>query len=118
MNFLTFCDKCHKEMSPVVDKKTLVAYCTECDSELSESVLSPFMRRQMAAHGMIKKANKERLAWSVKCPTCQKEGPPELDKDGKKLVCSYCKAELSNISGPFAQTIKSNLLAKRKLDVR
>ena len=116
MQFRTFCDNkgCHKEMRPVVDPKTLECFCTECGKPLKEETVSIFMRRQMAANGQTQKANKKKLAWSVRCDKCNKEGPPELDKEGANLICSYCKEPLENISKPFAQSILVNLRAQRR----
>jgi hypothetical protein len=116
MNFTTFCDNkgCHKEMSPVVDPETMKCYCTECGKELGENTVSIFMRRQMAANGMTKRNEKKKLAWSVRCDKCGREGPPQLDKEGAKLICSYCEEPLDNISKPFAQSILVNLRAQRR----
>lgn len=116
MEFRTFCDNkgCHQEMRPVVDKDTLVAYCTECGKTLSN--ISIFMRRQMVSHGQVRKNEKKKLAWAVKCGSCEKEGPPELDKEGEKLLCSFCSKELTNLAKPFAQMIKVNLKAHRRAD--
>jgi ribosomal protein S27E len=103
-------------MTPVVDKKTLKAYCTaeKCGKELADATVSIFMRRQMLANGMTKNAEKKKLAWSVKCSKCEKEGPPTLDESGKNVVCSYCGADLDNLSAPFLQMLKTNLTALRR----
>jgi hypothetical protein len=116
MDFRTFCDNkgCRKEMRPLVDKETLVAYCTECGRPINN--VSIFMRRQMVAYGQIRDTKKKKLAWSVKCDSCSKEGPPELNEDGKELVCSFCKTELTSLCKPFAQMIKVNLQAKRRAE--
>lgn len=107
MNFTTFCDNkgCRKEMSPVVDKNTLEAYCTECDQKIN--CLTIFMRRQMAAEGMVKKNLKRKMAWSVKCDKCHKEGPPNISDS--KLMCFSCNKELDKLSKPFAETLKQNI---------
>jgi len=116
VHFTTFCDKCHKEITPVVDKKTLVAYCTapKCGEPLDENTVSIFMRRQMLTNGMTRNSEKKKLAWSVKCEECGKEGPPELDDDGQKVICSYCNKELTKLSAPFVQMLKTNLTAMRR----
>ena len=114
MDFRTFCDNkgCHKETRPVVDQKSLIAYCSECGKEIAS--ISIFMRRQLAANGQTKNTEKKKLAWAVKCLSCKQEGPPELDKQGDKLVCSFCSKELDNITKPFAQMIKVNLVAQKR----
>lgn len=116
MDFRTFCDNkgCHKEMRPVVDKDTVVAYCTECGKPLSN--ISVFMRRQMVSNGQVRRNEKKKLAWAVKCGHCEKEGPPELDKNGEQLVCSFCGKGLDSLAKPFAQMIKVNLQAQRRAD--
>lgn len=114
MDFRSFCDNkgCGKEMRPVVDKDTLTAYCTECGKPVNN--ISVFMRRQMISHGQVRKNEKKKLAWAVKCPHCEKEGPPGLDKKGEKLVCSFCDKEIDNLAKPFEQMIKVNLKAQRR----
>lgn len=114
--FRSFCDNkgCGKEMKPVVDKTTYVAYCTECGKPVSNIAI--FMRRQMAAHGQIRRDERKKLPWAVKCGKCSKEGPPDLSKDGKKLLCSFCSAELDSLAKPFAEMIKLNLVAQSRAD--
>jgi DNA-directed RNA polymerase subunit RPC12/RpoP len=114
VDFRSFCDNkgCNKEMRPVVDKETLVAYCAECGKPVNN--ISVFMRRQMLSHGQVRRSEKKKLAWAVNCPHCKKEGPPELDKKGEKLVCSFCEKELDHLTKPFAQMIKVNLQAQRR----
>jgi|SRR5271157_1336846 len=99
-------------MRPVVNKETLEAYCTECGKTINN--ISIFMRRQMRDLGQIQRNEKKRLAWSVKCNHCQQEGPPELDKAGEILICSFCKKTLDQLARPFAQMIKVNLQAQRR----
>jgi len=101
-------------MAPVVDKDTLIAYCTECSKPLE--LISIFMRRQMAASGQIRKNEKKKLAWARICQSCSKEGPPVLNADGETLECSFCNEEMTDISKPFAQMIKVNLKAQRRAD--
>lgn len=117
MNFTTFCDNdgCRKEMQPVVDKDTLVAYCTECGEPIN--TVSEFMRRQMVAFGLVRKLDKKKVAYSVKCGNCGKEGAPELTTDKKgveKLCCGYCGHELDTLAKPFAEMVKTNLRAIKR----
>jgi len=115
MDYRCFCDNkgCGKEMRPVVDKTTLEAYCTECDKPVNNIAI--FMRRQMAANGQIRKTERNRIPWAVKCHECSKESPPELSKDNK-LVCFFCKKELTKLSKPFAEMIMRNLFSKKRAD--
>ena len=116
MPLRTFCDNkgCRKEMAPVIDKATEIVYCTECGEPIN--TLTPFARRQLVSLGQVKKNEKRTQAWSVKCHECEKEGPPELDKAGDTLVCSYCKHELDKLSKPYAQVVKQNLQAQRRAE--
>lgn len=115
MAFRTFCDQgCKKEIEPVVDKETLIAYCTECNKPLSN--VSVFMRRQLIAMNQVRRTVKKKFAWSVKCAKCDKENPPELSKDGNAILCSYCHEELTGLSKPFAQMVKVNLQAQRRAE--
>ena len=72
------------------------------------------MRRQLVANGQTRRTEKKKLAWSVKCNHCDQEGPPELDKAGNILICSFCGKELDKIARPFAQMIKVNLQAQKR----
>ena len=114
MEFRCFCDNkgCGKEMRPTVDKATMVAYCAECGKAVNS--ISIFMRRQMVAHDQVRRNEKKKLPWAVKCSACSKEGPPELSKDGKTLICSFCSKELDSLAKPFAEMIKVNLIAQRR----
>lgn len=114
MDYRTFCNNkgCYKEMRPVVKKETLEAFCTECGKVVDN--ISIFMIRQMVANGQVQRTDKKKLAWSVKCQKCQKEGPPELGKDDNTLVCTFCKEEHVHLNKPFAQTIKTNLKAQKR----
>lgn len=116
MDYISFCDNkgCGKEMRSVVDKATLVAYCTECGKPVNN--ISVFMRRQMAANDQVRKHERKKLPWAVKCTKCNKEGPPDLSKDNKKLICSFCGEELTSLAKPFAEMIKVNLVAQRRAD--
>lgn len=116
MEYRSFCDNkgCGKEMRPVVDKTTLVAYCTECGKPVNN--ISIFMRRQMQAENQVRRDDKKKLPWAVKCADCKKEGPPVLSKDKNKLLCSFCNKELTSLAKPFAEMIKLNLVAQRRAD--
>jgi ribosomal protein L34E len=115
MAFFTFCDNkgCRKSMAPVIDKETNKVYCTECGKEIN--TVDQFMKRQMVSLGQVHRAEKRKLAWSAKCNECGKEGPPMLDKEGKELICSYCNKPMTGLNRPFAQMVKENLRAQRKV---
>lgn len=114
MGYMCFCTNkgCNKEMEPVVDKDTLVAYCTECGKPIDNITL--FMKRQLVSQGQVKKAEKKRLLGSVQCNKCKEVGPPELSKDNK-FVCPACKAEL-NLNKPFEQMLRLNLQAIKRAE--
>jgi ribosomal protein L34E len=114
MEYRCFCDNkgCGKEMRPVVDKTTLIAYCTECGKPVNN--ISIFMRRQMASSDQVRKDEKKKLPWSILCVSCNKSGPPDLGKSGEKLNCSFCGKELLNVARPFYEMIRANLIAQRR----
>lgn len=124
MGFRTFCDNkgCREEMEPVLDKQTGEAICTKCNKPINS--LTDFAKRQMVSLGQVRRAERKKQAWSFKCGSCEREGPPELSPVGEKndegkvlperLVCSYCKSNLENISKPFAQMVLTNLKAQRR----
>lgn len=113
MNYRSFCDNkgCRKEMKPVVDKDTLLAYCTECGAQVNN--ISIFMRRQMMSEGQIRKLDKKKLAWAVKCEHCHKEGPPDLN-DKNELICTFCNLVLNTVAKPFAEIMKVNIKARKR----
>lgn len=112
MEYRTDCTHkgCRKNMRPVVDTKTLKAYCGECDLELSH--ISEFMRRQMASYGQVRSNIKTRVPWSIKCQECSAEGLPKLFND--KLFCEVCKKELTKLTKPFVESLKIHLLNKKE----
>lgn len=123
MGFRAWCDNkgCHKEMEPVLDKLTNEVICTECDNVINS--MTEFAKRQMVVLGQVRRSEQKKQAWSVKCESCKREGPPKLndaderDKNNQvvvKLICSYCGHEHTNINKPFAEMIKMNLIAQRR----
>lgn len=112
MKFLCYCDNkgCLKEMEPVLDKDTMIAYCTECDKEIKN--LSVFMKRQMLFSGQIKKDIAKKIAWSVKCPHCNKENLPSLEDNS--LICSLCKKKIDHLAKPFENMIKKHIKSKKE----
>lgn len=115
MAFFTFCDNkgCRKNMAPVISKEDNKVYCTECGKEIH--TVDNFMKRQMVSLGQVQRAERRKLAWSVKCNECGKEGPPVLDKAGKELICSYCGKPLKDLNKPFANMVLENLRSQRKV---
>lgn len=111
MEFRCYCDNvnCHKEMNPVVDKNTLVAYCTICNQPINN--VSIFMKRQLVCNGQIVKQEVKKSAWSLKCHSCTQIGTP-IDQDGK-LCCAFCKKELKNINPVSEKLIKQYLKSKK-----
>ncbi len=123
MPFRIYCDnevdddgkKCRREMEPVIDKKTHIVYCTECGKPLkNQDALSIFAKNQMLAMGQVRREEKKKQAFAVKCVPCDIEQQPILGKDGKKLLCPRCKQELTNLSPPFAQMLRQNITSLKK----
>lgn len=121
--FRTFCDNkgCRKENQPVLDKSTGEVLCTECGQPIN--TVTKFMKAQMVSLGQVRKSEMKKQAWSVKCQHCEKEGPPKLNPEDEKdshnqvvikLLCSYCGKDLDHLNKPFAEMIKTNLLAQRR----
>jgi hypothetical protein len=107
MGFRIFCDNkgCGKDNEPVLDKDTGSVLCTECGKEIKS--ITDFAKRQMVALGQIRRTEKKRQAWAVKCDSCKKEAQPKLENN--KLICSACNKELTNIAKPFMEILKQNL---------
>lgn len=123
MAFRTFCDNkgCRKEMEPVLDKSTNEVICTECMQPVNS--ITEFAKRQMVSLGQVRRSERKKQAWSVKCQKCDREGPPKLNAEGEKdknnqtvikLLCAYCSQDLDHLNKPFAEMIKTNLLAQRR----
>ena len=129
MGFRTSCDaeveddngkivKCRKlnksdDMEPAIDKVTGIVWCQFGHPLKNQGLLTEFAKRQMVSMGQTRKADKQQKAFSVKCKACEKEGPPNLSKDGKKLSCPYCKVELTHLAKPFATMLKSTLAMQK-----
>lgn len=107
MGFRTYCtDKaCRKEMEPVIDKKSMAVYCTECGSEVAN--ISDFMKRQMVSMGQVRKAERAKHAYAVKCNSCGANDAPKLGKN-KEILCSKC-GEVLPVSGPFAEVLRQKM---------
>lgn len=108
--FRVFCDNkgCRKEVEPLLDKSDNKIYCPECNNVINN--VTEFMKNQMVSLGQIKRQQKKQQAFSVKCISCQKENPPILKKG--KLYCQICDTEITNLSAPFAHSIKEFLKAQ------
>lgn len=122
MGFRTYCDinddgtgnKCRKEMEPLLDKETGIVYC-ECGKPMdNQAALTTFAKRQMLALGQVKRSEKKKQAYAVKCLKCDKEGPPTLSDDNRQLLCTYCKTELNHLNKPFVQMMITNLVAQKR----
>lgn len=113
MSFVTYCDNkgCRKEMAPVIDKVTNKVYCTECGQEINS--VSDFMKRQLVSLNQVKRDDKRKLPYSVKCTSCSREAPPVLN-DKQELVCSYCKEPMLSLSKPFADMLRQILRQQAK----
>lgn len=113
MAFMTYCDNkdCRQEMEPVIDKETNIVYCTKCGKEIKS--VTDFMKRQMVSLGQVKKVDKRKMAYSIKCGPCGKEGTPKLDPNNK-IICCYCGKEFSDLNKPFAEMLKINLRSHKR----
>jgi hypothetical protein len=117
MGFQLYCDNkgCYKQGEHVVDKTTNQVICIDCGKEIKN--ITSFTKTQMISLGQVRKAEKTKQAWSVKCEACLKETPPKLSKDNK-LVCGGCAKELTKLARPFADMIKQNLISLGKANQR
>jgi len=106
MSFIFRCTNksCLKEMAPVIDKKDNKAYCTECESEIKE--IDPFMKNQLIHMGQIKKEIQKKMAWAIKCASCNKENVPVTKNN--QFFCPFCQEKI-NISPMFAHSLKGKV---------
>lgn len=114
MGFRANCKNCKSEMEPEIDRTDMVVYCADCGKPLPEDTFTPFAKKQMVSMGQIRRVNKKKAAYSVKCEHCEKELPPELGSNKKTLMCGSCKKELKNLSKPFANTVIQFLNSKKE----
>jgi predicted nucleic acid-binding Zn ribbon protein len=114
MEFRCYCDnqECHQEMNPVVDKDTLVAYCTVCNKPINN--VSVFMKRQLVYNGQVVKQEVKKSAWALKCPKCTQTGTP-IEQDGK-LCCAFCKEPIPNVN-PVSEKLIRQYLKSRKSEL-
>lgn len=113
MPFRTFCDNkgCKEEMAPVIDKKTLKVYCSECKEEINS--VDEFMKRQLISMGQVRKADETKMAYAVVCPECKEKGTPKLGKK-REIICSACEKDITDkLSGPFVQVLRGALSRKQ-----
>jgi len=111
MEFRTFCDNkgCNKEMSPVVDPKTMEVFCTECGNKIN--CVSGFMARQLVSFGRVKRLQKQKLPWSIQCQDCKQYSPPDLKDDN--LVCPFCHKPHLHLAKPFEETIRQHIKTRK-----
>jgi len=107
---------CFKQNAHVLDKSTNKIICIDCGKEVTG--ITDFTKRQMVAVGQIRRNEQKKQAWAVKCEACQKEAPPVLDKAGKDLLCGSCNKVMDKLAKPFAQMIKENLRAQKKMETK
>lgn len=114
MGFLIQCDnkKCREFQEPALDKETDKVHCSKCGGVINH--ISVFAKRQMRALGQVKRESVPKQAFAVKCVVegCEKIQCPKLvEEKGKKskLECPVCGAEHTQLSAPYAQTVKAFL---------
>lgn len=110
--FLIYCEskECRQEMAPVIDKKTKVVHCSECDAVVNN--IDPFMKGQLANLGQIRRDNDKKMAFGVQCTYCERKGTPKLGPK-KEILCSYCSKDITNkLSAPFVGILKEKLSTK------
>ena len=110
MAFMTSCSLrgCCKMMEPVIDPKTKIVYCSECDGELPN--ISSFTKTQMIATKQVKRGVKS--AFGIRCNSCKTEALPKINGTGK-LVCSSCSGAL-NVSAAFEILVKNEIKNGKK----
>lgn len=110
MGFSTICTKkgCGKEVEPLLNKADNKVYCP-CSENHELTVLTEFAKRQMESLGQTTKKKKKTTRFPVKCPSCSRDGTPNLDKVSGDLTCAFCNAPLTNLSAPFVKMLKDQL---------
>lgn len=112
MPFRTFCDNkgCKEEMAPVIDKKTLKVYCSECKKEIKS--IDEFMKRQLISMGQVRRDDESKMAYGVQCPFCEDKKTPKIGKD-REVLCGSCEKDITDkLSGPFVQVLRGALSKK------
>lgn len=106
MAFTTCCTNrgCGKQMEPYIDPKTEKVFCSICNKEIIN--ITYFAKAQLKSLKQFKP--KVQTSFSVKCDKCGQEGRPKLIKD--ELFCCMCNVILSNLSLPFKNMLKEQLL--------
>jgi predicted RNA-binding Zn-ribbon protein involved in translation (DUF1610 family) len=89
--FLTYCRNCKADVDPVLNTKSDEVVCPMCGEVLPN--MSSFIKIQLKAFGQVKKVEKPKKAFSVKCKKCEAEAPPRV-KTKDLFVCAVCGEEL------------------------
>lgn len=110
MGFSTRCTKkgCGKETEPLLNKTDNKIYCG-CAESHEITTLTEFAKRQLVSFGQTTNKKKSVNSFSVKCPSCQRQGTPKLDKVSGNLTCNFCDAPLTNLSAPFVKMLRDQL---------
>ncbi len=106
--FLIYCNQkgCGKNQEPLLNLETDEVICRECNKAITN--VTPFSKAQMKSLGQIKRKESKQESFAVKCVKCSGHGKPLLDKQ-RKIICSFCKEEMTELSKPYQQMIKNNI---------
>lgn len=107
MAFTTYCLKkgCNRQQEPLLDLTTGEVRCIDCNETITS--ITPFAKAQLKALGQTTRTVKSQKAFAVTCAACKKEGAPSLIQD--RLLCGFCKKELTGLSKPFEMIVKNAL---------
>lgn len=107
MSIIVSCDNkgCFKSQEALLDTETNEVICVECNKTIKN--ITTFTKSALKDLGQIKKEDKEKKSFALKCDQCNKTETPIMNKD-KQILCGWCKKEL-NLSLPYKNMLKNNL---------
>jgi len=106
MSFLLQCpDKdCRKVTDVVVDKDTKLAYCSDCDCEMTN--VTNFVKQSLFSMKKFRSVKKSVSSYALECGNCRKKMTPLLVKDA--LCCPECR-EPHRVTSHFKNMFIANM---------
>lgn len=106
MSFLLQCQNkdCKKITDVVVDKESMKAHCSDCDSEMTN--VTNFAKQSLFAMKKFRTPKKVASSYALECQSCHKKMTPLLVK--KELCCPECR-EPHNVTSHFKNMFIANV---------
>lgn len=106
MSFLLQCQNkdCKKITDVVVDKETKLAYCSDCDSQMTN--VTSFVKHSLFSMKKFRTPKKSASSYALECKACHKKMTPLLVKS--ELCCPECR-EPHQVTSHFKNMFIANM---------